>query len=573
MKQIVRLLLLSQLFWSCAKQTNPTGGPKDADPPELLRSRPENRQTNFNSTQVELIFNEYVQVNNAREQLIIVPTIGKKFEVVARKNKVTLKFNNKLLDNTTYTINFREAIQDLTEKNPTKNLKIAFSTGTYIDSLSVEGTVQLLLKNQPAENFTVAVVPLNDTFNIFNHTAQFFTLTDKKGQFIIENLKPGAYRIYAFQDKNKNLKVDSRSEPFAFQSDTLRLYQSVKGIQLYAVALDMRPLKILSARPVGNHFLVRLIKGYINNSFKCALPNDSISFDYPDYSSIRFYKPTVDFDSISVHFNITDSINNTLDTLVYIKFNKINLQKERFTIKTRNIIYLDHKQMVNGELVLSKPARSISYDSIYIRLDSVTVLTFKENDFTWDQSFTHAYFTKQLPNALDLNTTRPRASSATPQQRLPGQDARQPRSTPAQTQKPDSKNMLNQLILAKAAILSAEGDSSTFENIPFTVVRPETTALLLIELKGTGSTITQLLDKDYKVITASTSKKVRFENLIPGEYYVRVIVDSNSNERWDPGNYYLNKEPEKIKFYKDDTGNSRINLKANWEIGPLLIEY
>ncbi|MDL5048566.1 Ig-like domain-containing protein [Oscillatoria amoena NRMC-F 0135] len=573
--RFIGLVILVCLLAGCAKQTNPTGGPTDTDPPQLIRSNPGNRQTNFNSSQIELIFNEHVQVNNAREQIIIVPTIGKKFEASARRNKVTLKFNNQLLDSTTYTINFREAIQDLSEKNPAKNLKFAFSTGNYIDSLSVEGSVQLLLKNLPAENFTVAVVPLSDTFNIFNHAAQFFTLTDKSGQYALENLKPGNYKIYAFHDKNKNLKVDSRSEPFAFRSDTVRLYQSIKDLQLHAVGLDMRPLRILSSKPVGNHFLVRLNKGYTRGSFKSEHSDRPVRFDYPDYTSIRFYNTLAGLDSMPVQFAFTDSINHTLDTTLYIKFNQLNLQKERFTVKAGTMTYIEHKQSVKGELIFSKPVHSILYDSIYIRLDSATVLSFGEEDFVLDKSFTQAILSKQLPGPLGLTSPRP-ARSAAPvqQQRTPGgMDSRVARTTQPQSKKPDPKTILNQLILAKGAILSVEEDTLSFQNIPFTVIKPETSAVLFLEIHAGGSTITQLLDKDYKVVNESTAKKIRFDNIAPGEYYVRAIRDINNNARWDPGNYNMNQEPEPVRFYQDDTGNNKINLKANWELGPLLIRH
>lgn len=559
------------LLLSCAKQTTPTGGPKDETPPQLLRSVPANRQTGFNRNQVELLFNEYVQVNNVREQIVIVPTVGKKFEVVARKNKVTLKFNSKLLDSTTYTINFREAIQDLTEKNAAKNLKLAFSTGPYVDSLSIEGSVHDLLKGTASENYTVAIAPLTDTFSIFIHTPQFFTLTDKKGGFSIENVKRGTYRLYAFQDVNKNLKVDSRSEPFGFLADTIYLNKSVKNISLYSIMLDMRPIKLISAKPVGNHFLLRFNKGYEACKIEGMLPDFSVQYDNPDFSSIRFFNTLAGLDSLPVRLAITDSIANTMDTVFYLAFNKLNLQKEKFGIKGQKFSYIESKQHIKGELLFTKPVSRVTYDSIFIQLDSLTKVFFKESDFTWNQTRTIAHFTKQLPKPFD--PTKPVVSRNTSRQSERGSDIRRTGEKPRPVTKPSETIAFNQLTLAAGAFQSVEADSSVFMSMPFSVVKPETSATLLIDVQGAGNTITQVLDANYQVIAQSSSKKMRFENLQPAEYLVRVILDKNNNGKWDPGNYYLNQPPEHVLFYSDDTGNKKINLKANWEVGPLLIRY
>lgn len=574
MMRVLLAVCFTQLILGCAKQTTPTGGPKDEEPPQLIRSVPANRQTNFKGEQIELVFNEYVQVVNAREQMVIVPTVGKKFEAVARKNKVTIKFNSTLLDTTTYTINFRESIQDLTERNPVKNLKLAFSTGPVIDSLYIKGTIKDLMKGVPAENFTVAIAPLADTFSIFNHPAQFFTLTDKKGEFAIENIKRGNYRLYAFEDKNKNLKVDSRSESFAFSSDTISLTQSITNQTLYAIRLDMRPLRLISAKPIGNQFLIRLNKGYATCTIESVFKEYNVQYDIPEFSSLRFYNTLAGLDSLPVRLVLTDSIQTTLDTTLHISFNKTSLQKERFTLKAQNMGYVENKQLIKGELVLSKPVEQVLYDSIYIRADSLTTIKFNSQDFFWDPTYTIAKLNKPLTKPLDFTVPKiSRNISNQQRQRLPAQTTG--RTTLGE--KPDVKQKqlkpFNQLIIATGAFISVEEDTLGYSSETFSVTKPENSATLSVEVIGSGKNIVQLLNADYKVIHESLLKKPRFDNLQPGEYQIRVILDKNENGKWDPGNYNLNIEPEKIIFYTDDTGNKKISLKANWELGPLLIRY
>ena len=133
---------------SCAKQSAPTGGPKDSIPPIMVRSFPKQKQLNFKEKKITLEFNEAIQILNPREQLIITPTVGKDYKATANKKEVTIQFEDDFKDSTTYTINFREAVSDLTEKNAAKNLQLAFSTGPYIDSLIIEGNVYDLLKGK-----------------------------------------------------------------------------------------------------------------------------------------------------------------------------------------------------------------------------------------------------------------------------------------------------------------------------------------------------------------------------------------------------------------------------------------
>lgn len=222
MSKILRWVLYVFLLTSCARQSAPTGGPKDTIPPVLVRAIPPNEAINFNDKEIQLLFSETVILNAPKEQLIVTPTIGKEYKIVNRKNSVILTFEDPLEDSTTYTFNFRESVQDITEKNPVRNLQLAYSTGTYIDSLSIEGTVFDMLRGKEIKDATVALHVENDTFNILEDPASYFTKTDEKGKFKISHLKPDNYYLYAFEDKNRNLIVNSRTESYGFKSDLRR---------------------------------------------------------------------------------------------------------------------------------------------------------------------------------------------------------------------------------------------------------------------------------------------------------------------------------------------------------------
>ena len=244
------LFTIALLLYSCASLTTPTGGPKDTIPPILIKSSPDSNQINFKGKTVELTFNELIKLNNPKEEIIISPSPGKTIDYIAKGTKVIITPKDGWQDSTTYSIIFQEGIQDVTESNSPENLKLAFSTGNTIDSLSIKGSVKDLQKGLPLEKITVALMS-SDTFDIFTDVPSYFTKTDSAGDFTLSNIKSNQYKIYAFDDKNKNLKVESRSERYGFKSSPLDLNQHIDSIEIGLIMLDSRPLKLTSIRNSG----------------------------------------------------------------------------------------------------------------------------------------------------------------------------------------------------------------------------------------------------------------------------------------------------------------------------------
>ena len=225
------------LLFGCARQTTPDGGPKDLGPPTLLRSSPSNNQKNFKEKTITLVFSEPVKLKEPKEEIIVSPKPGKDLTFLAKQNRVIIESKAAWKDSTTYSIAFRDGIQDITESNPAENLRIAFSTGPIIDSLTLTGRVVDALTEKIPQKITVAIYQ-SDTFNIFKHAPVYFTKTDKNGKFIITNLKLGTYRVYAFDDKNKNLKVETKTEKFGFIPGRVAMNEKADSIQIILISLD-----------------------------------------------------------------------------------------------------------------------------------------------------------------------------------------------------------------------------------------------------------------------------------------------------------------------------------------------
>ena len=199
----VGLVASNLLLQSCAQMASPPGGKKDTLAPKILSSSPLHKSKNFKGKKIELTFSEYVNVRNLNQELLITPSVGT-YETKLRPTGLSLLLDSALKENTTYTFNFRNAIEDMSERNVGKNIKLVFSTSENIDSLSIQGKVKSLQLNKAVENVLVALYPFTDTLRIDKTKPYYFTKTDTSGLYVLENIAAGKYYMAAFQDLNNN---------------------------------------------------------------------------------------------------------------------------------------------------------------------------------------------------------------------------------------------------------------------------------------------------------------------------------------------------------------------------------
>lgn len=554
-------LVICVAVTQCAKQTAPTGGPKDETPPKLKESYPRHEQVNFKGDQIELAFDEHVQLNNPREQIIITPSAGKKFEVTQNKNRVTIKFSSQLQENTTYNINFRESIQDITEKNPAA-LKLAFSTGPYIDSLSINGKVIDALNEKPAANYTVALAEVSDSLNIFKHPASWLTLTNKSGVFSLENLKPGNYFLYTFDDKSKNLIVDSKNENYGFIAKTITLQGNLDSLKIKTFRLDVNPLKLITARTTFAYFNLRFSKSLIDYNIQAVDSTTEIfSSLEKDLTTIKLYNTIPDLDSLQIRVRATDSLNYKVDTLLYMKFPKKETTHDKLTATLAPSTLYESNAILSTQVEFSKPITFFQPDSMYIKIDSVTRIPFTEQDYQWQNKRMKLVVNKrlELKKIFPTDTTTGTNPLNSP--------AAKPLSKPVPKQIPT-------LQFSKGTFISLEKDTAQLLTSPLTLTKTDATAIVEVKVETSEDFIVQILNRSEKIIQQRINEKLlSFENLPADTYSIRLVIDLNKNGKWDGGNYFTKTEPEPVIFYRNVKGIKEIPLKANWQVGPLLIKY
>jgi uncharacterized protein (DUF2141 family) len=537
MKRIHYLIAFLSL-WSCARQTTPNGGPQDKKPPVLLHSTPDNNEKNFKGKTVTLTFNEAVKLKDPKEEIIIAPSAGKDILFTAKQNRIIVEFKKGLSDSTTYSIAFREGIQDITESNPSRNLRLAFSTGPIIDSLRLTGHVADGLTEKTPQDITVAIYS-SDTFNIYKHTPDYFTKTNKSGRFIISNLKAGSYRLYAFEDKNKNLKLETKSEKFGFIPGKIELLQNIDSIPIIMVNLDARALHMNNIRHTEKLSRAKFNKPLVHYSVTFSGKKFLNTFG-DDQTEIEFFYPESFTDSLAATIHGIDSLDQTIDTLVYLKTGKGGTVKETFKTELRELLINTETGVFTTSISVNKPLRQISLDSTFLRLDSLTIIPIEPSDVHYDTAFNRIDIVKTLDRKL-IDTTH----------------------TPIDFQ------------VGKKSLITIENDSSKVMTKKITIPKPEDTATLLLDIQTREPEfVVQLLTADYKIIrSVRNTKKITFKNVPPTDYKVRVVIDANKNNQWDPGNINKDIPPERTFFYRNSDGKYQFPIRANWEVGPYVISF
>ena len=213
----VAFLLVIIGFYACASTGMPDGGPYDETPPKFVRANPEPNATNNKRKKISIEFDEYIKLDNPSEKVIISPPQKEAPEVKVSGHRVLVEFFDTLRENTTYTVDFGDAIVDNNEDNPLGNFAYAFSTGAHIDTMEVSGTVLNAENLEPVKGIQVGLHQNLEDSAFVKLPFDRISRTDSPGHFTIRGVAPGKYRIYALMDGNQNYLFDSKTEAIAFQ--------------------------------------------------------------------------------------------------------------------------------------------------------------------------------------------------------------------------------------------------------------------------------------------------------------------------------------------------------------------
>ena len=519
------------LLQGCAQMASPPGGKKDTLAPKVIQSIPLNKSKNFQGKKLDLNFNEYIAVKNLNQELLITPNIGT-YETRIRPTGLSILLDSALKPNTTYTFNFRNAIEDMSERNIGKNIKLVFSTSDLIDSLQISGRVRNLQTNKKLENILIGLYPYSDTLSIDKNKPYYFTKTDTSGIYQLENVAAGKYYMAAFLDLNNNLLYNSNKEVVDFITEPFIDLQSNQTRDFQVALQNMDPLKVAKTTTTVKTSLVEFNRGLA----KVVLEKSPLTYQIELNRGIRFYSGNVEHkDTLVFKGQLTDSLGREITQTFRIKFRET--AKREKPIKTA---YKFDVFPVMGKLVSPNDSIRIRLQKPVVGFDS-KLIYFETGDdersYLPDEGFRWNSVGNELTIRKDYLPIRSKFS----------------------------------LAISKKAFVSVEQDSSDTYKQAYEMQDLENYGSIsgaLNPAAANTSYVVQLIHPETKEIIyeTKTMKNFVFPYVEPSTYEMRAIEDRNQNGRWDIGNFKTRIKPEAIYFFP-----TKIKIKANFQLTDLWI--
>ena len=518
---MIMVLALAQ----CAKRGTPSGGEKDTTPPKLLRAEPENMTTNFKEKKIRLYFDEYIKLKDVQKQLIVSPPL--KYNPLITPQGSASKFieitiKDTLKENTTYTLNFGQSITDNNEGNPNSFLTYVFSTGNYIDSLSLSGVVQDAFKKKVDQFVSVMLYELDSTYTdstIYKRPPNYITNTlDSATTFKLNFLKEGKYALFAVKDEGKNNLFDQKVDKIGFVTDTI----SLPTDSIYALTL-FKEIPDYQAAVPSYAAKNKIVFGYQGEGRHIVIePLTKL----PDTIKTKILKEAGK-DTLNYWFTPFET-----DSIVFQMTNEKWKVKDTFTVKSRKLA-----------------------------ADSLVLTPNQNRNLAFEEPF---YINANIPIVqIDSSKIALMIKDSIPVNFTSKLDSVQNRITVDFTLEPNERYTMDLLPGAIRDFFGTENDTIAYT---FSTASYADYGNLGLNLVGnpTYPLIIQLTDeagKTKREIYATEPRAFQFNHLKPSKYMIRIIYDSNNNGKWDTGSFLQKIRPEKVIYYP-----TVIEVRANWEL-------
>ena len=561
-------------FTSCANIGMPSGGLKDTIPPFIVRSVPAFDQINYTDQKIRLTFNEFVIVEGLSEKFVVSPPTTKKPVFRSKGKTLTIDLNEKLKPNTTYSLDFKDGISDNNERNPLKNLRLAFSTGPQLDTLRIVGFVKDAFNLEPiANSFILLYRGKSDTL-VYKTRPDFIAKTDSKGFFAVTNLPADTFQVYGLSDLDNNLKytgadsisfLDNLVVPSAkFLADRDTVITGNDTLLVFGkTKFSPEPLYLL--RFGEDYFDLRLDKyehptrKVVDLTFTQSTADtfNIVPLNFEAKPGWKYTEMSPKSDSIRIW--LTDSMDYKKDTLMFrVTYLQQDSLKEYYAKDdTLRLYFTDVTQASKNK---RKERRRIEKD-----INTVALTTNAKAGFD-----IYRDVTIESPEPISVFDTTKIALSEK-------KDTLYHKIAYKLT--PDSLNRRRyhlkypwkygtnyKLAIDSAAVKTIYKTDSKKLIEEFKTKEEEYYGKIILNLKNvTIPTIIQLLgdEKDEKVLQSKTVKKdeiVTFKFLEPRKYLIKAIFDKNDNGKWDSGDLKKKIQPEEVMYYL-----SVVKVRGNWE--------
>jgi hypothetical protein len=512
-------------MFGCAKRGSITGGLKDTLAPVLISSTPKNLSTDFKGNEITLYFDEYVKLKNINKQLIISPPM--KYDPLITPTNVSkfikIQIKDTLQPNTTYSFNFGQSITDNNEGNALNQFKYIFSTGSYIDSLTLNGKIKDAYEKNVDNFVSVMLYEVNDKFKdsmIYKENPRYITNTlDSMRTFKFENLKAGKYLMIALKDKGSNNKFNPKDDKIGF----LKNYITVPSDTVYELELFKETLPLKTFKPIqasGNRLLLPYEgkQNFKNSLPKIVLKNnnevlETIVTQFPKKDSLQIWYKPLKSDSLSIEVNkdnyskkftlrVKDQKKDTLN-IKAVQNGIINF-RDRFTLDTETPLVKFDKSKIR---LINKDSAAVEYTTEYDEFDQKLYVDFKKEP---SEKYNITFF----PGALT-----------------------------------DFYEKTNDTLSYKLTTKELADYGNLVLNLKNVKRFP-----IIIEL--TNKKGDQVLASAY----SEGKTTIEFNLVQPESFTIRVVYDDNKNKLYDTGSFLNKTYAEEVFYYQEE-----YDVRANWD--------
>lgn len=594
MKKILFTFSLLCLIFACANPgSGPDGGPYDETPPRILEMRPGLGQTNTTLKKIDITFDEYIKVENAVEKVIVSPPQIEVPEIKVLGKRISVSLSDTLKPATTYTIDFSDAITDVTEGNPLGNFTYYFSTGEQLDTMEVAGHVLNAADLEPVKGILVGLHS-DSTDSAFN-TKPFERVarTNGDGRFSIKGVAPGKYRIYALQDMDGDFKR-AAGERVAFSREEI-IPSSHPATRYDTVWRDTVTIDSIRAIPYTHYTPDDVVLLAFNevNTKRYFLKTQR---DVPEWFRVYFTAPSKEIPTIKgINFDERDAFleqrspgNDTItywiksfndftepdtlqftytyemydDSLAQCRMQTDTLQLvPKLTLARRN--KMQAEELEKWEKKRERRHKRGDYSEETPPVEHLKIVGPSPNRITPEQNISFGF--AEPITRLDTAAFHLYLHVDTLMQEADFELEKSESDFLGYTIRGEWRNgQKYTLMIDSAAVQGLYGKTNDNLRFEFSVPKTEDFGSLFFMLNGSDSTaVVQLMEGEKKVSrqVAAPNGRADFFYLKPGKYYVRLFCDRNGNGKWDTGDYAKGLMPEEVYYYP-----SALEIRANWDI-------
>ena len=528
--QSLFLIVLVLSFSQCAKKGRPDGGPKDEDAPLFVTANPPYETINFDKNEINIYFNEYIKLKDLSKQLIISPPLNPENPPLISPQGSPSKYINiqildTLLENSTYIFDFGNSVQDNNEANTLERFKYVFSTGAYIDSLTLAGNVKNSFKSESVENIKLLLYRLDSAYTdsaVYNRKPDYVTSTLDSSNYEFSNLRKGNYLLVALNDARSDYVFNPKTDEIGFFKDTISLPRDSIIKSELSIFKEELPYIFRRGKEIRKGQLIFGYQGKPSNlkiENLSAVPDNfqTIIFPEKDKDTLNLWHSPIEKDSLI--FKISN--NNIIDTIT-VALRKKQLDSLTVTKITGGVLNIkDTLFFSTNNPIIKIDTSKINFvhtDSIFITYKAFISKKESSVGFLFEKKFKTSYKLNLYPDALvDIFETS------------------------------------NDTITSQFRTRSIED----YGEISLAIQNPEKVPVII--------QLTDINDVTVAQETSSENKTISFNYLIPKKYKIRIIYDTNNNGKWDTGNYLEKKQPEPVQYFPEVQ-----EIRPNWVLNEVI---